>query len=59
MPIPIFWVISRVDGGRLKFIHDLMKLVNNNPEPKDCGDATSILGPNTTTLDQWLADRVK
>ena len=57
MPLWMFWIVSRIGGGRLPLLHDLMKLLNEHPEPTDCGDAAGLLGPNTTTLEQWLEER--
>jgi uncharacterized protein YbjT (DUF2867 family) len=57
MPLWVFWVVSQIGGGRLPFLYDLMALLDKNPEPTDCGGAVDILGPNTITLDQWIAER--
>jgi len=57
LPLWAFWIVSRLLGGQFPFLYDLLALTNRDPEPPDSGEATTLMGPNTTTLAQWIEEK--
>lgn len=57
--LPMFWIVSRFAGERVRFAYDMMRHFNRRAEPSEVDRGEDLFGPSEVTLERWTARYVE